>query len=208
MLDPLMRRIIDPPLNRAGRLLAALRVPPNGATLVGLSLAIGTIPVLAHGWYAWGLLLIVVNRLLDGLDGAIARHVGPTAFGGYLDIVCDSVFYAAVPLGFALTGPSNAIWAALLLATFICTMTSFLGRAILAANRGEPIESTRGRKSFFYSAGIVEGTETILVFVLFCLFPAAFPTLAGVMSALCLWTVVARLHEGSHTATAPVAPEL
>ena len=207
MLDPLMRRIIDPPLNRVGASLAALRVPPDGATFLGLGFAIATVPALAEGWYILGLLFILLNRLADGLDGAIARRVGPTAFGGYLDIVCDSVFYAAVPLGFALAGPANAIWAALLLATFVCTMTSFLGRAILAVNRGEPTEGARGRKSFFYSAGIIEGTETIAAFVLFCLFPAAFPILAATMSALCAWTVVARLHEASHTASASVVRE-
>jgi phosphatidylglycerophosphate synthase len=198
MLDPLMRRLIDPPLNRAARRLATLHVPANGITLAGLPIAIGAVPLLAHGFYMWALLFIFLNRLFDGLDGAVARHVGPTAFGGYLDIVCDAVFYAAIPLGFALSTPTNAVWAALLLATFVCTMTSFLGRAILATNRGETIESLRGRKSFFYSAGLIEGTETILAFVLFCLFPDAFPALAGIVSILCLWTVVGRLHESSY----------
>jgi hypothetical protein len=86
-------------------------------------------------------------------------------------------------------------------------MTSFLGRAILAANRGEPIEGIRGRKSFFYSAGVIEGTETIVAFVLFCLFPKAFPALAGTMSVLCLWTAVVRVQEGARFALSPAAAE-
>ena len=87
-------------------------------------------------------------------------------------------FYAAVPLGFALASPANAVWAALLLASFVCTAASFLGRAVMAVERGEADDGARGRKSFFYAAGIIEGTETILAFVLFCLFPDGLP-LAG-----------------------------
>lgn len=197
MLDPVMRRVVDPPLNRLAHALAPLRISPNAITLAGLLVGIGTVPVLAQGWYGWGLLLVLLNRFLDGLDGAVARHAGPTAFGGYLDIVCDAAFYAAVPFGFALATPTHALWAALLLATFVCTMASFLGRAILAANRDEPLESTRGRKSFFYSAGMIEGTETIFAFVLFCMFPGAFPALSAIVSALCIWTVIARVHESA-----------
>ena len=141
------------------------------------------------------LLVILLNRLIDGLDGAIARHQGPTAFGGYLDIMCDMGFYAAVPLGFALARPDNALWAALLLASFVCTAASFLGRAVLAGQRGEPDDGARGAKSFFNAAGIVEGTETITAFVLFCLFPTAFPWLAGIFAVLCFWTAAARVIE-------------
>jgi phosphatidylglycerophosphate synthase len=107
--------------------------------------------------------------------------------------MCDMGFYAAVPLGFALARPDNALWAALLLASFVCTATSFLGRAVLAVQRGEPDDGARGRKSFFHAAGIVEGTETIVAFVLFCLFPEAFSWLAGSFAALCIWTAAARI---------------
>jgi hypothetical protein len=104
-------------------------------------------------------------------------------------------FYAAVPLGFALAQPADAIWAVLLLASFLCTGSSFLGRAVLAAQRGEPDPPTRGRKSFFHSAGLIEGSETILAFVLFCLLPSAFAWLAAGFAALCFWTAAARVIE-------------
>ena len=104
-------------------------------------------------------------------------------------------FYAAVPVGFALASQTNAVWAAVLLAAFVCTGASFLGRAVMAAQRGETDDGRRGRKSFFYAAGLIEGTETIVAFVLFCVFPEAFPWLAGLFAGLCLWTAVARLAE-------------
>ena len=195
MLDPILRRWIDPPLNQAGAWLARRDMSANAVSLAGLAIGLTTVPLLAGGRYEMALLVILLNRLIDGLDGAIARHTGATPFGGYLDIMCDMGFYAAVPLGFALARPDNALWAALLLASFVCTAASFLGRAVLAGQRGEPDDGARGAKSFFHAAGIVEGTETIIAFVLFCLFPAAFPWLAGIFAVLCLWTAAARVME-------------
>lgn len=196
MLDPLLRRWIGRPLDRAGAWLAGQGVTANAVSVTGLAIGLSAVPLLAFGHYGAALLVILLNRLLDGLDGAVARH-GPrlTAFGGYLDIFCDMAFYAAVPLGFALASPENAVWAALLLASFVCTCASFLGRAVLAAGRGERDAGTRGRKSFFHAAGLMEGTETILAFVLFCLLPGIFPWLAGAVAALCLWTAAARVFE-------------
>jgi phosphatidylglycerophosphate synthase len=104
-----------------------------------------------------------------------------------------------VPVGFALARPANALWAALLLASFVCTASSFLGRALLAAQRGEADDGRRGRKSFFFAAGLIEGSETILAFVLFCLLPADFPWLAATMAALCLWTAIARVIQALRT---------
>lgn len=193
MLDPVLRRWVDPPLSRVGAWLAERGAPAHAITLAGLAVGLLAVPLLAQGHYGWALLVILLNRLADGLDGAIARRSGPTAFGGYLDIVCDMAFYAAVPFGFALANPANALWAALLLASFVCTAASFLGRAVMAAQRGETDDGARGRKSFFHAAGIVEGTETILAFVLFCLFPSAFPWLAGLFALLCFWTAAARV---------------
>jgi phosphatidylglycerophosphate synthase len=95
--------------------------------------------------------------------------------------------------GFALAHPDNAVWASLLLASFVCTASTFLARAVLAEQRGEADDGKRGRKSFFFSAGIIEGSETILAFVLFCLFPAGFPWLAATMAGLCFWTAAARV---------------
>ncbi len=195
MLDPLLRRWIGPPLDRGGAWLAAHGVTANAVSVTGLAVGLAAVPLLAFGHYGAALLVILLNRLLDGLDGAVARQGRPTALGGYLDIVCDMAFYAAVPLGFALARPENAVWAAVLLASFVCTCASFLGRAVLAAGRGERDPGKRGRKSFFHAAGLMEGTETILAFVLFCLLPGIFPWLAGMVAALCFWTAAARVFE-------------
>jgi phosphatidylglycerophosphate synthase len=192
MLDPLMRRLIDPPLDRVGRRLAAAGISANAVTVVGFGVGALAIPCLAAQWYGAALAAILVNRLADGLDGAVARHTMPSDFGGYLDIVCDFIVYAGVAFGFALARPENAVPAAFLILSFVGTGTSFLAFAILAAKRGLASEA-RGRKSLYYLGGLTEGTETIAVFVAFCLFPGVFPMLACIFAALCWLTTVARV---------------
>lgn len=192
MLDRYARPLIDPPLNRAGRTLARLGVSANVVTGVGLGIGLLCVPALAAQRYDLALSCIAANRLCDGLDGAVARARGLSDFGGYLDIVGDMLFYAAVVFGFALARPENAMPAALLLFAFMGTSASFLAWAIVAAKRGLET-SAQGRKSFFYSAGLIEGTETILFLMLFCLLPAHFPLLATICAALCAITVAVRI---------------
>ena len=193
MLDAAMRRVIDPPLNELGRRLAARGVAADAVTLVGLGFGLVAAALIALGAPAAALLPLALSRLADGLDGAIARTAGKTDFGGYLDITCDFLFYAAVPLGFVALDPAaNALPGAALLASFYVNGSSFLGFAILAAKRG--IETRQqGEKSLYYSAGLLEGTETILFFVALCLFPGLFPLLSWIFALLCLVTAGARV---------------
>ena len=192
MLDSPMRRLIDPPLNAAGRALARAGIGANAVTLLGLALALGTAVAIATGQLKWALVLLAANRIVDGLDGAVARATRLTDTGGYLDSVCDYVFYAAVPLAFAWQLPaSNALPAAALLASFLLTAASFLGFATLAAKRGLSSQ-TQGRKSFYYSRGLIEGTETIAAFAAMLLWPAWFAPIAWTLAALCLLTALLR----------------
>lgn len=192
MLDAGMRRLIDPPLDRVGRRLAAAGLRADHVTLAGFALGLLAVPALAHERYGLALALLLANRLADGLDGAVARAAGPTDFGGYLDIVCDFVLYAAFVLGFALARPENAVAAAVLIVAFVGTGTSFLAYAILAAKRGVST-ALRGRKAFYYLGGLTEGTETIAVFVAMCLLPDAFGPIAYVFAALCALTTLTRI---------------
>jgi phosphatidylglycerophosphate synthase len=192
MLDAALRPWIDPPLDRVGRVLAARKVPANGITLVGFVLGLAAVPALAAAAYPAALALILLNRLLDGIDGAVARAGRPTDLGGFFDIVADFIFYAAVPFGFALAAPENAVPAAFLIVSFMGTGASFLAYAIVAAKRGIGSD-TQGSKAFFYLGGLTEGSETILCFVLMCLFPAEFPTIAWIFAALCWITTATRV---------------
>lgn len=191
MFDAKLRPLIDPALNRVGSAMARAGITANQVTVAGAvcgalaGLAIGLGHPLA------GLGFVALSRLLDGLDGAIARSSQPTDFGGYLDIVCDYVFYLAVPLGFGFAAPENLPYALMLVAAFTLTAVSFLAYATLAAKRGVETQA-HGPKSFFYSTGLAEGAETIAAFVLMCLVPAWFPMIAGVFTGLCVLTVIQR----------------
>jgi len=189
-----MRGVIDAPLNRGGRWLAARGASADMVTLVGLALGLAAAGLLAFGWSGVLVALpLLASRLADGLDGAVARARGKTDFGGYLDIVCDFAFYGAVPLAFVLRDPAaNGIAGAFLLFSFYVNAATFLGYAILAEKRGLETRS-RGDKSLYFTAGLMEGTETILCFMLVALWPGLFVAVAWIFGALCLVTAAARL---------------
>lgn len=191
MLDAKLRPLIDPPLNALGRALAGAGLTANAITFTGLAIGLAGAGAIALGHIGWGLALICTNRLLDGLDGAVARARGPSDLGGYFDIVADFAFYVSVPLGFGILGPANTLPALVLVACFVLTGVSFLAFAVIAAKRGASTEA-HGKKSFFYSTGLAEGTETIAVFIAMCLWPAWFGPIAYGYAALCVLTVFQR----------------
>lgn len=191
MFDARIRPLIDPPLNAAGRTLARMGIGANAVTLASLVPALAAALAIGHGQFGLGLILICANRLLDGLDGAVARASGITDLGGYLDTLADYVFYVAVPIAFGLARPANTVPAMLLIASFTLTCASFLVFAAIAARRGK-VTAAHGTKSFFYSTGLAEGAETIAAFVAMCLWPEQFPLIAIGFAGLCLATVTQR----------------
>lgn len=193
MLDSAARKLIDPPLNALGKRLAARGVTANAVTLTGLALGLIAAAVIALGQPLLALVPLLASRLADGLDGAVARATVKTDFGGYLDIAADFLFYGAVPLGFVLMHPdANAIAGAFLLTSFYFNGTSFLGYAILAEKHTMETQA-QGQKTLYFSNGLLEGTETILFFVLLCLLPAQFARLAWVFGTLTFATAALRI---------------
>ncbi|RCV89784.1 CDP-alcohol phosphatidyltransferase family protein [Billgrantia montanilacus] len=203
MLDRWTMPLTQGPLNRLAAGLARYRIRPDHVTLWAFLIGMLSLPLLILEWYLPALVVILLNRLGDGLDGALARLMGQESdAGGFLDIGLDFVFYAAVVLGFALADPqANALAAAFLLFAFIGTGTSFLAFAIMATRHG--LERPRfQQKAFYYLHGLTEGTETVLAFVLFCLFPAHFALLATLFAVACLVTTATRLWGGYRTLAA------
>lgn len=196
MLDAFLRPRIDPPLNRIGGKLAAAGIGADAVTLAGLLLSLGAAAAVAAGWFWTALVLIILSRIADGLDGAVARATRPTDFGGYLDIFADFIFYAAVPLAFVWHDPANGLAAAALIASFYVNAASFLGFAVLA-EKARMRSDARGRKSMYHSGGLLEGTETIAFFLAFCLFPAQFQILAWLFAVLTLLTAVLRVAQAA-----------
>ncbi len=193
MLDAHIRPLIDPPLNAAGKRLAYTGISANTVTITGFAIGLAAAGAIACGYTLAGFFLIALNRLCDGLDGAIARASKKTDLGGYLDITLDFFFYGAIPLAFAVLNPEqNALPAAALLVSFYANGSAFLAFAIMAEKR-QLSTSRQGVKSLYYIGGLAEGTETIALFLVMALVPQWFPVLAWVFAAICMVSASARV---------------
>jgi phosphatidylglycerophosphate synthase len=193
MLDGWARRRLDPALDPLARRIARTGASANAVTVASLGIGLLAALAISQQFFLAGLLLLLVSRLGDGLDGAVARINGKTDLGGYLDIVLDFVFYGAIPFGFVLADPgANAVAGAALIFSFYVNGASFLAYAILAEKRAMAT-TARGAKSLFFTTGLAEATETIAVFSAFCLVPEWFPLIAYGFAAVCFYTAFSRI---------------
>jgi phosphatidylglycerophosphate synthase len=199
MLDRHLLPKLRTPLNAIATYLEHRHVTANQVTLFGFFIGITALPLLAFHAYFLALIIILINRLLDGVDGNLARRQGATDAGGFLDIGLDFIFYSSIPFGFILANPTqNAIAGAFLIYAFIGTGSSFLAFSSLAGKH--QLKSPHyPQKSFYYLSGITEGTETLICFVLCCLFSTDFSVIAYIFGALCWITTFNRLFFGFNT---------
>jgi phosphatidylglycerophosphate synthase len=193
MFDAQLRPLIDQLLNPIGRGLVTLGVTANQVTMIGAAFGLIAAGFAAAGLFYPALWFVIANRFIDGLDGAVARASRSSDFGGYLDIVCDFIFYSAIPLAFAVARPETALAAAFLIFSFIGTATSFLGFAILA-EKHQVTTQIRGKKAFYYLGGLTEGTETILLFLAMLVWPDYFRLMAIIFGILCWVTTGTRIY--------------
>ncbi len=192
MFDAQLRPLVDRMLDPVGALVARTGVTANQISFAGFALGLGAAVAVAFGAGTAAVLLIIANRLLDGLDGAVARSTGSTDLGAYLDITFDFLFYSAVPFAFAVADPANATAAAFLIFSFVGTGSSFRACAIIAQKRGISTE-IRGKKGFFYLGGLTEGSETIIFLLVVAFWPDLFVPLAWVFGCLCWITTFTRV---------------
>ena len=196
MIDRHITALIRPAIDRLARRLVRRGIGADALTFAGL--AVGWLAAAAIALQAFwlGAALILVSRLFDGLDGAVARATMPTDRGGFLDISLDFLFYPAIPLAFAISNPAdNALAAAVLLAAFVGTGTCFLAFATIAAKRGLT-SADYPDKSFYFLGGLTEATETLAFFIAMCAWPQHFAALAYLFAAMCAVTITTRLVRG------------
>lgn len=206
MLDKHIVPVLKPPLAKVAGVLLRAGVTADRVSVAGFALGIFAVVMVATGNYIIALLMLLLNRLADGLDGELARLSSPTDAGGFLDITLDFIFYAAFPLGFAFANPeTNALPAAVLIASFVGTGASFLAFSPMADKRGIQ-HPDFAYKGFYYLNGLAEGTETIICFVLMCLLPAYFALIAYVFAFICVLTAINRVVFGYKTLKAGADP--
>ena len=195
MLDSYLRPFIDPPLSVMAKYLSKFGISPDQITWAGFLIGMAGAVSLSFQFYILALILILINRLYDGLDGALARILDQkTDLGGYLDIVLDFIFYSGIIFGFAIGHPEQAVAAAFLIFSFMGTGSSFLAYAIIAGKRNMVTEA-RGKKSFFHTGGLSEGTETIITLCLICLIPVYFQWIAIIYGGMCWLTTAGRIKQ-------------
>ena len=198
MFDSQVRRLIDPPLNRAASMVASRGITSGELTIAGLGFGFAAFAALSFRFYPLALLFIALNRLMDGVDGPVARVKSATDLGGFSDILSDTIFYSGIAFFFAVGRPEAALPAAFLIYSFVGSGGSFLAYAILAAKSRVSHDRQR-QKSFHYQVGFMEGTETVFVLLLICLRPDWFSWIAYIFGALCWVTTLTRARDAFAT---------
>lgn len=193
MFDRKLRSWIDPALLQIVDYLKRAGITPNHLTLIGFLFGILAALAVVGETLALAVIFLVLNRLADGLDGVMARSFHMESAGGaYLDIVLDFLFYGGFVFAFGLIEPDNALPAAFLIFSFVGTGASFYAYAAIAAKHDIKNQEVQ-KKGLDYLTGLIEGAETIIAFILFCLFPEVFPWLAYGFGSLCFVSTALRI---------------
>ena len=192
MLDSVLRKPKDRVLHPITVALAG-RVSATAITLTGLAIGVLAAVLIAFDIRVGGLVLWLLNRFLDGLDGAVSRLDGTQSdFGGYLDLMCDVVVYAGVAISLAVGGGVETwVAAAIMLSAFYINITSW--SLISAITEKRRAEGSGGPTTVKIHRGLLEGTETIVVYSLLILLPEARFTLMLAASAAAFYSIAERI---------------
>ena len=196
MFDRHLQKFTQKPLAFLGGMLLK-KISANQVSLIGFIFGILMCICISLQLFSFALFFLILNRVCDGLDGVMARMTTPTHLGSYLDIVFDFIIYSGFVLVFGLFDTSNLLISSILLFSYICTGTTFLTQAIIQPkiDKFQNNESFDDEisKGFLYTAGLIEGTETILFMLLCLLFPDIFMFIGLIFSFLCLLTATSRI---------------
>jgi phosphatidylglycerophosphate synthase len=199
MYDHLLRhpkRVILSPLARA------LPISPNTLTLIGLLFGLAAAFFSCVGQFRIALALWCINRVVDGLDGEVARASNTQSdLGGYLDILADLLVYALIPVGMACHANTTAVWLSLslMLASFYLNVGSWMYLSSILEKRGIGAETTGELTTVSMPRGLVEGGETLLFFTLFLSYPSGASVLFSIFAALTFMGAALRVRWAQRT---------
>lgn len=166
----------------------------NKLTLIGFLFGLVGCFAAAMQIYPLAFLLIILNRLMDGLAASVARQIGVTRLGSYLDMLCDIVFYAAFVFFFSMGQLDGVFAATLLIFAYTVMFACYLLQPVFAP-RDDTLVTPRG--------GLIENAEIVLFMLLCCALPAMFAPFATVFALLCLTTAVLRVAAAVRALNAP-----
>lgn len=191
MLDSSFRRHLEGPLAWAGRRLVAAGIAPTALTATGFVLGAGACWAIATERWTIALVLWLLNRVADGLDGAVARggRAGPTDLGGFLDIMADFAVYGGVIVAVGYAVPEARVAALVTLLAYYLNGAAFLAWSSLAERRN----LSKDERSLVFPAGLAEGSETIIAYVILLLFPQWARTILWIWAVVVGISVVQRI---------------
>lgn len=190
MLDTAVRARLAAPLDRAAGALDARGISPGAVTAAGLVVGVAACVAAGLAAWPWALALWLANRVLDGLDGPLARRRGPTDLGGMLDFLADFVVYGGFVLAVAVAEPDARVACCALLVAYLLNNVALLSFASLIEKRRLAYGDER---SLRFTAALTEGTETVLAYIAFCLLPGSAEWVAWTFAALVMVSVVQRV---------------
>jgi phosphatidylglycerophosphate synthase len=198
VIDSKLRAVVGPPLEAVGAWIATLGVPAIAVTVSAWVVGVGACTCAAFQLWTLALILWLGNRLLDGLDGPVARVWGATERGGYLDVVADFSVYGGFVVGVAIAVPNARLACTVLLLTYYVSGTAILALSSLLERRRQ---NNADERSLRLVGGIAEGFETIVAYVLFCLLPGSAAVIAWAFAVLVGITAVQRIAAGARVLT-------
>ena len=191
MLDEELRKGAKPFYEIPARVLAQRGV--TGNALTGASLGLGglCLVAIAFGFNTVALVLWLLNRLLDGLDGEVARRRGESSeLGAFVDIVADFFMYGGFVVALAIQHPDARLALVVLFFAYYLNGTVFLALSSVLERLKRERQTERG---LHFRRSLTEGFETILVGILFLLLPGYVSLIAGVFAAMVFISVAQRL---------------
>lgn len=198
MLDTRARRVLAGPLDSVARALDRPGITPNRLTIVGLAIGLAAAGAAAQAWWWVALVLWLSSRLLDGLDGPLARRrgVADSGAGGFLDIMSDFAVYGSFVIGVGIGSGQSLLPFLVVLLAYYLNGSAFLAFSSIAERTGKRIDDGR---SLSFLGGLAEGTETIAVHSLWCILPVYAGDIAWAWAVVVLVSATQRIVGGYRT---------
>ena len=196
MLDEELRKGAKPLYELPANLLAQRDV--TGNAISGVSLGIGALCLVAIGFGLdiLALVLWLLNRFLDGLDGEVARIRKETSeLGAFIDIVADFFMYGGFLVALSIQHPGARLALVMLFFAYYLNGSVFLALSGVLERLKKERLTERG---LHFRRSLTEGFETIVAGVLFLVLPDYVSPIAWVFAGMVFVSTAQRLWDGWH----------
>lgn len=173
MIDKYLRPVKEKYLLPIAKIISKY-LSPNQISIVAFFMGLLSCILIIYNYLNIALGFWLLNRIIDGLDGTVARVSNrQTDWGGYLDIMLDFTIYALIPITMTFIINDNIfsyLSLSIMLASFYINSASWMYLSAVKEKR-EGKEDKSLLTSIPMPSGLIEGSETIVLYTLFFLFP-------------------------------------